>query len=185
MSLAAGRGSRPANLLPTYGEETARMRTNAMAGRIRSMIILIIGLCLIAALITGCFLREKAEKEYMLDGPGMVYEGWLLDEALAGKWTSQDGRYALEIEGFRFSFGIDGEELVEMGNINGFYHGFSGTELTGRQELTVYYPEISRGDETIASIEELWYEDGHIHMVLSFPDDENEEIIFDKEEENQ
>ena len=48
----------------------------------------------------------------------------------------------------------------------------------------MYYCEISRGEETVASIEEFWYEDGHVYMVLSFPDDETEEIIFDKEEEN-
>ena len=71
-----------------------------------------------------------------------------------------------------------------MEDTNGFYHGFNGTELTGRQDLTVYYCEISRGEETVASIEEFWYEDGHVYMVLSFPDDETEEIIFDKEEEN-
>ena len=160
------------------------MRTNVVTGRARSMIILILVLCLAAALVTGCFLKKKVVDERMLDGPGMVYQGWLLDEALAGNWASQDGRYALTIEGFRFSFAIDGEELVAMEDTNGFYHGFNGTELTGRQDLTVYYSEISRGEETVASIEEFWYEDGHVYMVLSFPDDETEEIIFDKEEEN-
>lgn len=155
-----------------------------MAGRIRNMSIFIIVLCLIAALATGCFLKQKLVDDNVADGPGMVYEGWLLDEALAGRWASWDGRYALGIEGFRFSLAVDGEELVAPDDANGFSHGFSGTELTGRQDLSVYDAEIKRGGEPFAAIEEFWYEDGHVYMTLSFPDDETEEIIFDKEEEN-
>ena len=35
------------------------------------MIILILVLCLAAALVTGCFLKKKVVDEHMLDGPGM------------------------------------------------------------------------------------------------------------------
>ena len=57
------------------------------------MAVLIIGLCLVALLFTGCCLFDV----HILDGPGMVnYNGILLD-ALIGIWNSDDGSYRLTV----------------------------------------------------------------------------------------
>ena len=54
-----------------------------MTGKFRNMAVLILGLCLVALLFTGCCLFDT----HIVDGPGMVnYNGILLD-ALIGDWS--------------------------------------------------------------------------------------------------
>ena len=48
----------------------------------------------------------------MLDGPGMVYYGGVLDEALSGCWYSADGRFALDFDGKCADFIVDGNMLM-------------------------------------------------------------------------
>ena len=45
----------------------------------------------------------------LLDGPGMVYEGGPLDEALTGCWYGADGRFVLDFEGKCADFLVDGK----------------------------------------------------------------------------
>lgn len=77
------------------------------------------------------------EREYfMLDGPGMVYEGAPLDQALTGCWYSEDGRYTLEADGKCAAFYVDGRKITSLDEGYFFDHRFAeGDDLNERCDL--------------------------------------------------
>lgn len=124
----------------------------------------------------------------MLDGPGMVYEGGPLDEALTGCWYGADGRFVLEFEGKCADFSVDGKMLSSKEP--GYYfvdHSFSaGDDLNERCELSPFGgPEIKDETyETILTIDEMWYQAEHIYMNITWPDGKPESIIFSKQNDS-
>ena len=124
----------------------------------------------------------------LLDGPGMVYEGGPLDEALTGYWCSADGRFVLEFEGKCADFLVDGKMLSSKEP--GYYfvdHSFSaGDDLNERCELSPFGgPEIKDETyETILTIDEMWYQAEHIYMNITWPDGKPESIIFSKQNDS-
>ncbi len=124
----------------------------------------------------------------MLDGPGMVYEGAPLDEAITGCWYSKDGRFVLDFNGKRADFLVDGKMLSSKEP--GYYfvdHDFSaGDDLNERCELIPFSgPEIKDENyETILLIDEMWYQAEQITMNITWPDGKAEEVIFRKQDDS-
>lgn len=116
---------------------------------------------------TIAFYREPE----MLDGPGMVYEGGPLDEALTGCWYGADGRFVLDFEGKCADFSVDGKMLSSKDP--GYYfvdHDFSAKDdLNERCDLLPFGgPEIKDETyETILTIDEMWYQAEHIYMNIT------------------
>ena len=124
---------------------------------------------------------------YMLDGPGMVYEGGPLDEALTGFWHSEDDRFTLEANGKCAAFSADGRELTSLDHGYFFDHSFAeGDDLNERNELIPFGgPDITDENyETILTIDEMWYQAEHIYMNITWPDGNTEKIVFSRQEES-
>ncbi len=125
---------------------------------------------------------------FMLDGPGMMYEGGPLDEALTGCWCSIDGRFVLDFEGKCADFSVDGKMLSSKDE--GYYfvdHDFSAKDdLNERCELLPFGgPEImDETYETILTIDEMWYQAEHIYMNITWPDGKPESIVFSKQNDS-
>ena len=97
-----------------HSKESISQGMHAMTGKFRNMAVLIIGLCLVALLFTGCCLFDV----HILDGPGMVnYNGILLD-ALIGIWNSDDGSYRLTVwDNYTLSISCNGSLLLEKATL--------------------------------------------------------------------
>ncbi len=139
------------------------------------------------ALADGTKTEIRFEREFfMLDGPGMVYEGVPLDEALTGYWSSKDGRFVLDFEGKCADFSVDGNLLSSKDK--GYYfvdHSFSaGDDLNERCDLSPFGgPDImDESYETILTIDEMWYQAEHIYMNITWPDGKTEEVVFSKQD---
>lgn len=136
---------------------------------------------LLTGLLSCNFFEKKTKELYLLDGPGMVYEGAPLDDALSGSWYSENGRYALEADGKFASFSVDGTEIHDQDHGYFFDHNFCHeNDLNERNELSLFGgPEIKDEDyKVILSIEEMWYQADHIYMNITWPEGEKEEVVF-------
>lgn len=146
---------------------------------LRRMAVLIVVIC-VMLMLAGCSFLKGLFKNSVVDGPGMVYEGYLLDQALERRWDSENFDFKLIIEGKQFALYHHDVMIVDFSK-GSFSHGFNGGELTGRQDLSADFPQFYENGEEFADLKAFWYEDESVHMVLTYPDGREEEIVFYEE----
>lgn len=126
------------------------------------------------------------EDIFMLDGGGMAYEGLLMDEALAGTWRTQDGRYVIVNDSMGSNFSVDGTVVRNIEKSAFFYHDFK-VSLNSLDERNNLDPAMGKQitdekGETLLIINEAWYESGNVYMNIAFADGSGEELVFTKDE---
>lgn len=138
--------------------------------------VLVMGIAaLVAALLSGCTMKKIIVP---VDGDGMINTAGPLLDAIAGRWSSADGRMTLFVDGYDMSFMLDGENVLS----DGCDFAFDGTDTNIHTDFSLYCTSLTHEDKTeFGTVEEIYYENAAFTVTLGYSDGGTETFTLEKE----
>ena len=142
----------------------------------RVLLIALIGL--LPGLLFGCSPKGTIFGGRIMDGDGMINPFGPMLDALAGDWESGDGAWQAAIDGYSIKLLRGGTPVLDGSfslNLSG-----EGEDINEKTELALYDCELGEEGGAIASVGQLYSENGKLYMRVEYPDGSGEEITFTK-----
>lgn len=121
----------------------------------------------------------EKEEIHILDGDGTCVDNEPLLLALQGSWESADGIWGIVIEDYTLTILHEGQKVLYCDYYNFVF--FSGSDINEHTELELPdYGLCHNGEECFASIENLYIENGALHMEVGYEGSESEPVTLEK-----